>query len=1023
MLKRGAGAGDANLEDQDAFFQERGAASVHSNYYEPEPKRARKGSADDDEQHVSAGGGRGQDEESGSIWWWNKGEHKGKLCKKGKGKKDDWSKGACLWKGAGKVDAEEGIFFAEAKGKGGKKKGYSYNNEDNDEDHDVDEVDFYKGGWKKGKVCKGKKSKGGKDDDDQNEYNSYSKGKGKRKSSKNDHEYDEENFYKGDWLPWCWKGKKAGDDEGDPYKGGKSKGGGKWLGKMNEGKGKFEKGVKNFGAVSAAEERKRKKDIDRRSKDKAKGKNEKNKDGEDKKKDEKKDEAYDPDSPTFVDLAVTPNPLRSNSPPRILAVGSGNVGCEASLSMAYLGQGRKHSLDATVLEGSRVDFLDMYDKLEQGDTNLSVLEAMGQKMFFGVDAAKLVETLSRAGRQQDGRGREKLIQQVALLAKGGAVALTVTKHQFYTGKVESLARKAGFWYAQQLNFRKEEFPLYAESFGDQRAKGQRKNDNDEGGGGGQKSKNVSILLKYYIRNLTDEQQKEQGKATGLNSSSKNKCDVLYTALGPPRAEAQTGDDVARELFAAGPWPSDPEKISEDEARRLSVFVLAKANAKAQIVELALATFGEYKAALKKRKSFVRQSLVNYVLYCVHKSERDLAGEWSQIAAKTAIVKLLDGHRVCPCHEVEEVRRDNEDEVLAVENTNRPKDEGFTVSCPELALKFLVSRAGRFRDAKNPKIFRKALNIVNHREWLSYSDHRKGRDEDLNDLGVWFWFESDNKTLRLLSLYVIVSDKMEFVNVDRDLARIASACSICLGAVALDFVETGCCGDLCCAICEKKHRDSFTENGNNRTVTCFKCRRLNYTVVRSLAMERLLNDEEVRCLACRKTMKRKAFAAHIAIEQDGDFSAPAIDGEDSSASSASSTDAFNQRVLERERMILHWGTLQLRECDQFQCTEILRPCPNKARGCTFTGKLRELKTHLHSECVKGYRLLDEEAVRISGGEARIKKNCDSIRSLLGRGDYLQRSWEQEVDEMQARSQEQELASTLLQTPLVSPAEVP
>mmetsp|Transcript_9637 Transcript_9637/g.23693 ORF Transcript_9637/g.23693 Transcript_9637/m.23693 type:complete len:520 (+) Transcript_9637:264-1823(+) len=226
--------------------------------------------------------------------------------------------------------------------------------------------------------------------------------------------------------------------------------------------------------------------------------------------------------------------------------------------------------------------------------------------------------------------------------------------------------------------------------------------------------------------------------------------------------------------------------------------------------------------------------------------------------------------------------------------------------------------------------------------------------------------------------------MEFVNVDRDLARIASACSICLGAVALDFVETGCCGDLCCAICEKKHRDSFTENGNNRTVTCFKCRRLNYTVVRSLAMERLLNDEEVRCLACRKTMKRKAFAAHIAIEQDGDFSAPAIDGEDSSASSASSTDAFNQRVLERERMILHWGTLQLRECDQFQCTEILRPCPNKARGCTFTGKLRELKTHLHSECVKGYRLLDEEAVRISGGEARIKKNCDSIRSLLGRG---------------------------------------
>eukprot|EP00392_Amoebophrya_sp_AT5.2_P011136 g11211.t1 len=73
---------------------------------------------------------------------------------------------------------------------------------------------------------------------------------------------------------------------------------------------------------------------------------------------------------------------------------------------------------------------------------------------------------------------------------GGAVALTVTKHQFYTGQVESLARKAGFWYAQQLNFKKEEFPLYAESFGDQRAKGQRKNDNDEGGGGGQKSKNV-----------------------------------------------------------------------------------------------------------------------------------------------------------------------------------------------------------------------------------------------------------------------------------------------------------------------------------------------------------------------------------------------------------------------------------------------------------------------------------------------------------------------------------------------------
>ncbi|CAD7929302.1 unnamed protein product [Amoebophrya sp. A120] len=97
--------------------------------------------------------------------------------------------------------------------------------------------------------------------------------------------------------------------------------------------------------------------------------------------------------------------------PRILSIGSGNCSLELSLAMKHLPSTtgadmmERHCLDVSVLERSREEFKWQYSK-EDGDSNICALEALGQKVLFGVDARRLRDTLEEAAETQTGRPTE-----------------------------------------------------------------------------------------------------------------------------------------------------------------------------------------------------------------------------------------------------------------------------------------------------------------------------------------------------------------------------------------------------------------------------------------------------------------------------------------------------------------------------------------------------------------------------------------------------------------------------------------
>ncbi|CAD7952063.1 unnamed protein product [Amoebophrya sp. A25] len=199
--------------------------------------------------------------------------------------------------------------------------------------------------------------------------------------------------------------------------------------------------------------------------------------------------------------------------------------------------------------------------------------------------------------------------------------------------------------------------------------------------------------------------------------------------------------------------------------------------------------------------------------------------------------------------------------------------------------------------------------------------------------------------------------MEFVDLDCAFARSVSKCSKCEKTItALHNVRSASgCGALLCATCA---------DGGKSCVLCGHADCKVEPICGSL--KNMLSVKMVKCLKCKALMKYRDYEAHMTA--DSMVFRKIWEAEKGCATGEAGTDTSNAAGIFFDDL----------------CPQAEYECIHKDRGCTFRGSATELRKHLQDECVKGYRALDDEAVRLCGGITRMRQNVDTIRQLLGRG---------------------------------------
>ncbi|CAD7939239.1 unnamed protein product [Amoebophrya sp. A120] len=176
-----------------------------------------------------------------------------------------------------------------------------------------------------------------------------------------------------------------------------------------------------------------------------------------------------------------------------------------------------------------------------------------------------------------------------------------------------------------------------------------------------------------------------------------------------------------------------------------------------------------------------------------------------------------------------------------------------------------------------------------------------------------------------------SPKMEFFR-KNTLTEACGKCFICQEAIATAPAETTCCNKWACVSC-------LEELYEEDPCPCCRAEDVEWTTVK--LMDKLLDEEEVFCSLC----------------------------------STRSTTTISMTRHDYKCDHIH---KEFWLCED-PCPLLIRPCIHE--DCTFHGKLENLKKHLAHDCEKGYRKLDEEAIRACGGKKGLKKSQQMIEDLL------------------------------------------